>query len=100
MLAPRLADIEEQFKGKNIVYISISIDKEKDFWKQNIASYSGQSAIALYTNGEADKHPVIKYAGIFGYPTLFLIDKEGKLLEANMNISSDQIVGSIKNALN
>ncbi|SFH51830.1 peroxiredoxin family protein [Pedobacter insulae] len=87
--------VEPHFEGKDdVVFLSISIDKDKRMWKNSItkdakrdpklsyqrpgAHYSGDKTIYLRTlNGSDD--PFIKKYVTNAYPTLMLIDREGKV---------------------
>ncbi|TXJ24869.1 MAG: TlpA family protein disulfide reductase [Chitinophagaceae bacterium] len=79
-LVPILKQIEEHYNGKAIKFVSISIDKTISIWKDGIGTYSVPGSVQLYTNGTADRHPVINFYNIYAYPTLVLIDKDGKIV--------------------
>ncbi|MGF1639200.1 MAG: TlpA family protein disulfide reductase, partial [Cyclobacteriaceae bacterium] len=81
-LVPRLQALEHEFAGEDVAFISISADKTKERFKKGIGRFSSPSALALYTNGEGTSHEVIRRYGVQLYPTLVLIDKEGKIIES------------------
>ncbi|WP_394678731.1 TlpA family protein disulfide reductase [uncultured Sphingobacterium sp.] len=80
-MVPALEEVEQKLVGSNVQFISIGIDN-RDYWMKGIGKYSSQNSLQLYTNGEADKHPMIKYLNIHSYPRLIVVDKAGKILPA------------------
>jgi cytochrome oxidase Cu insertion factor (SCO1/SenC/PrrC family) len=82
-MTPALREIEEAFsKDSNIVFVSVSVDKDKGQWARSIkqAKYTTGNGINLYTGGQSDVHPMIKSYNISNYPELILIDAEGKIV--------------------
>ncbi|TKC62517.1 TlpA family protein disulfide reductase [Pedobacter hiemivivus] len=86
------SSVFDEFKGnKDIVFIAISVEPNKDVWLKNIEdghNTSKEHEIILYTNGLGMKHPYITYHEIQAVPTLLLIDKNGKIA----NSSSDSLL--------
>jgi thiol-disulfide isomerase/thioredoxin len=80
---PYLDSIRKLYIGKDLVIISISDDKEKDMWVNSVrgGKYTSPENINLYTDGQAENHPVIKKYFIDGCPTFVLIDKSGMLMD-------------------
>jgi cytochrome oxidase Cu insertion factor (SCO1/SenC/PrrC family) len=79
-----LADVEKKYAtNQNIVFITISTDRDKDEWLSTLrkGEYTSSSSINLYTNGMSGNHPLIKYYSILGYPSLMLIDPEGRIVK-------------------
>lgn len=79
-----LSQVEKKYaQNKNVVFISISIDSDKDKWLNGIktGSYNSPDGINLYTEGEGSKSDVIRYHNIIGYPTLMLIGKDGRIIK-------------------
>ncbi|WP_413670094.1 TlpA family protein disulfide reductase [Mucilaginibacter sp. Mucisp86] len=81
--APVLDSLEKLYGDKEIVFIAISVDGTKKLWQKGIGIYSSKNAVQLYTNGLAANHPLIKYYRVGSYPTIVIIDKEGKLISAH-----------------
>jgi thiol-disulfide isomerase/thioredoxin len=81
-MVPSLTKVEEQFNNREVVFISISIDKNK-VWKNDKNKYSAPGSLFLYTNNEGSDHPIIEYYRAQNYPQLVLIDKQGKLITNN-----------------
>lgn len=75
--AKLLHEIEEKYKNRDVVFISINIDKTTEKWKYGIGNASSISSLQLYTNGQGNEHPIIKENKIYSYPTLTIIDKAG-----------------------
>jgi hypothetical protein len=79
---------EEHFsQNPNVLFVSISIDREKELWKKSVESkkYNSVHSIKLYTNGLRDHHPLTEYLNIKGYPFPILMGKTG-LIETSDNI--------------
>ena len=98
-------EVEELYaSNKNIVFITICIDKDLARWKKSILSgvYTSDKIINLYTEGKKDNHPVIKWYKIPSYPRPMLIDQEGKIIStANSDLRSKEgLIKNIKLALN
>lgn len=90
-LVPLLSRIEEKYKEKNVVFVSISIDKTIKEWKKGQGIYSTPTSLQLYTNGMGSQHPLITEMAISAYPTLFLVGKDGKILSGKIGRSFDEI---------
>ncbi|MHA4806990.1 TlpA family protein disulfide reductase [Flavitalea flava] len=80
-LAPKLKAIEEDYEMKDVVFISVSIDRQKAQWIQSVNSkvYTSPDIINLYTDGQMEGHEMIRRYYVSGYPTLILVDKNGKI---------------------
>jgi thiol-disulfide isomerase/thioredoxin len=81
LIQPWLKKIEEKFKNDSISFVTISTDKDKNTWLRSIkeGKYTSPGTVDLFTEGKGADHKIIKHYNIVGYPTLILIDKEGKL---------------------
>jgi len=80
-LAPELFILEKKYEGKDIAFLSICTDKNRDQWHSSVNSqvYSSPLSVNLFTEGKGDAHPVVNNYGVRGFPTLIVIDKEGKI---------------------
>ena len=67
------------------MFITVSVDKDQATWKQSILSgkYSAAHSINLFTDGQGDQHPLLKFYNYHGFPQLLVIDKQGKIISAN-----------------
>ena len=86
---PFLKQVEEKYREKNIAFVSISTDAEKDHdkWKKFVADKDLQG-IQLYADKSFDSE-FIKAFGINSIPRFILIDPSGKVLKADANRPSD-----------
>ena len=87
-----LRKVHDRLKDKNIVFISISIDKTKEMWMLGITkdtkpsrinNWAGRywpapGTVCLYTGGSGSANSFInKYVPDNAYPELILVDPEG-----------------------
>lgn len=89
---PALQKIEEEYRGKNIQFVSISIDEPKDYdkWK-TMVSQKNLGGIQLMADNNWKSKFVEDYA-IFGIPRFILIDAEGKIVSADAPRPSDPML--------
>ncbi len=83
-----LSYIEDMYKGNDeIVFISISIDRNEAKWLKSLQRnlYTSLDAVNLYTGGHGNNHPVIEKYSVNGYPAIYLIDKHGKIKARNVS---------------
>lgn len=90
-LAPYLAAIETRFKARKVIFCSISTDVDKNQWISSVrdGKYTSELAVNVYTAGVGEKHPLLKYYDINGFPTLIVIDKLGHLLNNPVDPRTD-----------
>jgi thiol-disulfide isomerase/thioredoxin len=86
---PYLQKIEEKYKGKNIQFVSISVDEDKDHekWKKFVTD-KALGGIQLF----ADKNWMSSFIQAFGInsiPRFILIDPKGNVLSADAERPSD-----------
>ena len=86
---PSLKKIEEKYHGKNITFISISVDTDKDHekWKKFVTDKE-LGGVQLF----ADKNwmsDFIQAYGINSIPRFILIDPKGNVVSADANRPSD-----------
>lgn len=84
-----LKHVKEDFKDeKDVVFLSISIDKDEDKWLESVASgaYTDGTVVNLYTGDKGAKHPLIASLQIKSYPGLFILDREGKVFNDNSSL--------------
>ena len=87
---PALKEVEKEYHGKNIEFVSISIDERKDFekWKKMVADKE-LKGIQLFADNDWKSEFVKSYA-IDGIPRFILIDTEGKIVSADAPRPSDE----------
>lgn len=80
---PALKEVEKQFHGKNIEFVSISIDKKKDYekWKKMIVDKDLKGMQLIADNDW--KSSFIQDYSITGIPRFILIDPAGNIVNAN-----------------
>lgn len=78
---PYLIQLEERYHDKNIVFVSISVDKEdvKPAWKQMIAD-KGLGGLQLFADKSFDSDFMNAYA-VNSIPRFILLDPEGKIID-------------------
>lgn len=89
---PALKKLKEDYKGKNVKIISISIDVQKDFdkWKQMVAEKQ-LKGVQLFADNDW-KSEFVKAYGIDAIPRFLLIDKNGNILSADAPRPSDKSI--------
>jgi len=91
LIAPILHQVEKRFKGKEVIFLSISIDRSRDKWLSSVRSRAYSSGLSkdLYTSGNGADDPIIQELKIIGYPTLIILDKDGKPTTAKKDLRED-----------
>ncbi|WP_299711613.1 TlpA disulfide reductase family protein [uncultured Tenacibaculum sp.] len=81
---PLLKRFEQQFHGKNIEFVSLSVDRpsSKAKWKQTIKDRE-MSGIQLFAGKTQEELQFTKDYLIKGLPRFILIDPDGKIVNAN-----------------
>lgn len=96
---PSLKKIEEKYHGKNIEFVSISVDVDKDHekWK-NFVTDKQLGGIQLF----ADKNWMSDFITAFGInsiPRFILIDPKGNVVNANADRPSSQEIVAVLDKL-
>jgi thiol-disulfide isomerase/thioredoxin len=86
---PSLKALEEEFHGKNIEFVSISVDKEDayDTWRKMVADEE-LKGIQLYADKNFESDFILEY-GINSIPRFILIDPDGNIVDANTSRPSN-----------
>jgi thiol-disulfide isomerase/thioredoxin len=96
---PSLEKVEEQFQGKNIVFVSISVDNSKDREKwSNLVTEKKMSGIQLLADKELNSKFIREY-NILGIPRFILIDTNGNIVNAQASRPSDPKLIELLNSL-
>lgn len=79
---PDLKRLEADMKDKNVAFVSISIDeeKDKDKWKKMVADEK-LGGIQLFANGW--NTDIAKYYKITGIPRFMIFDRQGNIVDSN-----------------
>ncbi len=81
-MVPSMAKMHESFADNDdVVFIAVSIDKDKEDWLDGIGKFSDKNAIQLNTGGRY--HPLITHYDVVAYPQIVAIGKDGKLITNN-----------------
>ena len=96
---PFLKEMDEAYKGKNIAFVSLSIDKmeHKDKWLKMIED-EDLGGIQILADQDWNSDFVTAY-NIKGIPRFILIDKEGNIVNSNAPRPSDPNLKEVLNAL-
>lgn len=96
---PYLQKIEEKYHGKNIEFVSISIDKLKDNekWKKFVTD-KNLGGVQLFADKDWESEFVTKY-GVTGIPRFILIDPKGNVVNADASRPSDPKLEAQLNSL-
>ncbi len=97
---PFLQKVEKQYHGKNIHFVSISVDKQqnKEKWRKMIANKK-LGGIQLITDNDFST-PFISSYKITGIPQFILLDPEGNIVKANAPRPSNKKLIELFNELN
>jgi protein-disulfide isomerase-like protein with CxxC motif len=87
---PYLKLIMNEYKQRNIVFISISVDKERSDWEQMLKEgYSEEGMQVLFEEQpnwihlwDSQSRTVAKQYLVTGYPTYILIDRDGNYVRS------------------
>lgn len=82
---PHLKTLEEKFEGKNIWFVSISVDGNKAAWMKKVQK-DQLGGVQLHGGAEAQ---IMKDFKIKGIPRFILLDREGKVIDNDMTRPSD-----------
>jgi thiol-disulfide isomerase/thioredoxin len=100
-IPPILGPLAEKYKdNKDVVFLSICIDKEMEKWKDSVKKgrYTFDNSIKLYTGGKGRNHPIMTDYTVSGCPTVLLISKSGRILSIPDSIRNDN-GRSLENAI-
>lgn len=86
---PFLKELEKDFHGKNIEFISISVDKEHayDKWRTMVEEES-LTGVQLMADKNFESEFILEY-GIRAIPRFILIDPDGNIVNSNAKRPSD-----------
>ncbi len=96
---PFLKEMDEEYHGKNIAFVSLSIDKmeHKDKWLKMIKD-EDLKGIQILADKDWNSEFVTAY-NIKGIPRFILIDKEGNILDSNAPRPSDPYLKEVLSGL-
>lgn len=96
-----LSNAESYFAGNDsIVFLSISIDTNKEKWKKSVkdGTYSSAMVTNLYTNGEGKNNTIITNNDVRGYPFVMVLDRNSNIRFSNSSNLYDlnSLISTIK----
>ena len=76
---PALEKLQENYEGKKIIFLSISVDTDKDAWVKMLSDEE-LGGVQLWADGWSE---ITQSYAIFGIPRFLLIDKDGRLISVD-----------------
>jgi len=89
-LIPHMKQLHEKYKGKDLVIVGISLDKDKAALKNFIAS-KNINWVQTYSGKGWDDPTAQKY-GIDGIPSVWVIGKDGKVISTDAVSNTSEII--------
>ena len=95
---PYISAMEEKFEGKNVVFLSMSVNKEqeRETWIEKIEESDMKG---LQLRWQQDRKELYELFGITGVPHFAIIDPEGKLILNRLPYVSKGVIYKILNNL-
>ncbi|MDR1415243.1 MAG: TlpA family protein disulfide reductase [Odoribacteraceae bacterium] len=78
---PSLKAMEEELAGRDIAFVSISVDENKEAWSKMVKD----DDMTGYQLWIGQNHEFSSAYGINGIPRFILLDKEGNIINGNIN---------------
>src|SRR5690606_20871644 len=92
---PSLKQLEKDYHGKNIKFVSMSIDPQEDFDKwQKMVKEKNLQGIQVFADNDWKSRFVQEY-GIKGIPRFILVDQNGNILNADAPRPSDSEIRTL-----
>ena len=92
---PHLKALEEKYEDAQIVFVSISVDSDKDKWEKMV-KIGTMSGVQLYLGSKSSFLDAYKVSAI---PRFILLDKEGRIIDKEMSRPSDPATADFIGAL-
>ncbi len=86
---PHLLALEEEFKNEDIAFVSICEDNDRNRWK-SIVKKNNLTGVHLFISEQ--NHPFIEAYLVTGVPRFILLDKEGRIIDANAKRPSNKAI--------
>ena len=89
---------KEYFKrDSNVIFLTVSIDS-RDIWEKALKKFTIQG-YHVFTENKFREHPIIESYNVTEYPTTYLIDKNGVIVNINPPHNSDELKREIEQSL-
>lgn len=97
---PELVELQNRYRNKGVVILGISVDDPREFNNQYLMAFREKFRIS-YTILRADIQVVRDYFGKsnMAIPTLFLINREGRIVDKFVGFNPGMVEGSLKRLL-
>lgn len=79
---PELEELQSHFAGKNIAFVSISIDMKYDAWKAKVEK-DNLKGIQIIARTDESKDQILQDYSIGGIPRFMIIDPEGNIVDSD-----------------
>ncbi|MDO4228319.1 MAG: TlpA disulfide reductase family protein [Capnocytophaga sp.] len=93
---PALQALEKEYHGKDVAFVSISIDQEKEKWTEYLKN-NKLGGIQLYAELTSDKQNFAQEYSIKSIPRFILIDKNGNIINADAPRPSNPAIKDLLN---
>ena len=93
----QLKTVKNHFENQEVVFLNVSIDT-KAVWTAALKQFNIKGVHA-YTQGLSGKHPMIAAYKVAAYPTMVLIDKQGKISNATPSSIPSELIAQINATL-
>jgi peroxiredoxin len=83
-MTPAIREIEKAFERDTMVkFLSISTDSDSGKWLKSVREkkFTTGNGVNLYAGSGSGNHEMTKSYGVISYPTLYLMDTEGKIVQ-------------------
>lgn len=84
---PYFEQLEERFHNKNIVFVSVSVDKHREAWLRTMKAE--KKRIPQWICPEGEDAPLLTDFGVVAIPRFILLDKKGRILDVNFSMPSE-----------
>ncbi len=84
---PHMKQLEEKFIGRNIQFVSISVDKDKEAWKRKV-EHDQLKGIQLYAGQDGSRH-LMDFLNSTAIPRFILVDPAGNIVQSDMSRPSN-----------
>lgn len=84
-LAKVMEDVIDEFHKRDVIFLSVNVDKSRTRWIDGIKTgiYTSPYNLNVYTKGQGQNHPFILHYKYRSFPQLMIVDRTGKLVTAN-----------------
>ena len=97
-LFKKLKPVKDYFRDQTeIIFLNVSVDTEK-LWKESLQKFQIHG-YHVFTQNKEREHSIIKDYKVFQYPTSFIIDRNGKIFNANPPDDPKELISQIEQIL-